>query len=98
MLNKIKSKYLCFNLAVVFLLSACNSVSSSKLAEMTKVAKPNTVDIKDETKHHLSSDACAGIENCTVVVPCEDNPNAAACSHNGLDAEIPGGDAYVSRE
>ncbi|AYO55436.1 hypothetical protein CDG68_18040 [Acinetobacter wuhouensis] len=98
MLNKIMSKYMCFNLVVVFLLSACNSVPSSKLAEMAQVAKPNTVDQKDDTKQHLSEDACAGIENCTVVVPCEDNPHAAVCSHTPLAPEIPGGDAYASHE
>ncbi|MDM1758691.1 MULTISPECIES: hypothetical protein [unclassified Acinetobacter] len=99
MLNKIMRRHLYFSWIVTFLLSACSGVSSSKPAEMTQVARPTTADMMDNVKQKYElTDACAGIENCTVAVPCEENPHADECYSSPAQPEFPGGDAHVSND
>lgn len=99
MLNKIMRRHLYFSLMVTFLLSACSSVPSSKPAEMTQVTRPTTADMTDNVQQkYILTDACAGIENCTVAVPCENNPHADACYFSPAQPEIPGGDAHASHD
>ncbi len=92
-------KKLKYSLFVCSLLCATFSYAKSEMAANAEVAQAVADAKQNASQHQVADDPCAGIENCTVAVSCDDDLDADACNEGPLTKEISGaGDSAANNE
>lgn len=89
-------KKLKYSLLVCSLLCATFSYAKSEMAANAEVAQAVADAKQNASQHQVADDPCAGIENCTVAVSCDDDPEADACNEGPLASETQAADDAVA--